>query len=573
MKKLLFLIALVFMIAPLWGQDDGLSPDDFFDAEETEEAPQNSGSKPKKEEKVEESGDEFFPDDMEVAEEKSTDSKDSGEEVVGGEEEVVGGEEEIITGDEDFGSDNEMVPPPGDDGGFEEEENQNIGGLGLDENRGTRSITVSGGLALRYAYREQNLTEALSGVNTEDADFFDPLIMLRLDIQLANGIKAVLQMQHENREGNTLFTDFGTTRSVRRANNDIFDLEFERAYIEVGGFLANSINLKVGVIPHKYALRANGDAFFLDLGESEGAFTSDDFVNDDVNATGVLLTWQPVKALEMYVDAFHFKVRDGDLDDDTDEAITGINIDFYAPKTIQTEDGATHTLSRFFNLAFAAIEVQENLVFSLNAGVDYFMSPRPDIYLLELYGEAIFQFGSTIQDDVNGNEQNQNHLAFGGYFGFRYTYTKSPFQPFIDVSAWYISGDDDDANQNKNRDLITFEDIDSTLIVEENDFGLDIDSNYWAVKIQSGVSLAPVLEEQVRLELLYAHFEAIDVNNGGSKHMGEEIDLRLIWEYSSDLTFALVAGVLFNSSLVKDLSPIEGGESTFIFRLETNLRF
>lgn len=149
-------------------------------------------------------------------------------------------------------------------------------------------------------------------------------------------------------------------------------------------------------------------------------------------------------------------------------------------------------------------------------------------------------------------------------------------ETFFDASFWYISGDDDDPNRETNNDLVTYEDIDTTLIMEDNDYGLDVDQNYWAIKFKTGCSLKPLTKEDIRLEILYAHFSAIDAPGNRSKRMGDEVDIRVIWEYSPDLMFALSCGFLFNSRYMKllfDEIGADGKNHAFVVRFESMLRF
>ena len=141
---------------------------------------------------------------------------------------------------------------------------------------------------------------------------------------------------------------------------------------------------------------------------------------------------------------------------------------------------------------------------------------------------------------------------------------------------WYISGDDDDPDRDKNNDLVTYEDINTTLIVEENDYGLDLDSNYWAIKFKAGIKLNPILKEEVRLEFLYAYFHAIDVAPSKNSRIGDEIDIRITWEYTSDLAFSAATGILLNSNYFKDVYDevgADGRDYTYMVRIESILRF
>ena len=458
------------------------------------------------------------------------------------------------------------------------ETSSSTGLVRTDEDRpDTRFIIISGSIGVYFLFRDDFFADAVQGNNTTnlDQDFFDPRLSLRLDIQVKNNIRGVIEIQNEQRDNILLRSSLGNHFISGRSAEDRFQIEIERGYIEVDNFLVKGFTFRAGIIPHKYSLRFDGQSFFLNLGESESPFAT----RADTHAIGVNTIFQPIEQLELYLDAFYFVTSESDFGR-RDETVAGLNIDFFFSKSVQDSDEETITLPRFFNLIFAAIQGDSNTpIWTLGAGIDYTLTSDPDSYTLELYGEVLFQFGEYDRRNLPPafTVKDQDHLALGGYAGFRMQYRGSPWQPYLDASYWYISGDDDDPTSDRNRDLVTFENIDSTLILEDNDYGLDVDSNYWAIKIKSGISLAPIFtDEDIRLEVLYGYFRTADAPSGRSRRLGEEIDIRFTWEYSSDLIFSVASGFLWNSRHFKntfDELGARGRDHAFMFRAETSLRF
>ena len=454
------------------------------------------------------------------------------------------------------------------------------GQVRVDPQRTVRHLTISGMLGVYLSFRDDMFADAVLGRNSTGLyeDFFDPRVHLNFDVQMDRNLRAVLELHNEQRSGILHRTSLGNLYISNRSAGNRFEFEFEKAYLQIGNndFLSPgaALTVKAGIIPHKYALRPDGESFFLDLGEAESPFAT----RADTHALGALASYKPISALEFYVDAFYFVTAESSFARH-DETIIGLNFDLYLPKTIRGADESTITLVRFFNLIFAAIQGDNNSpIWTIGCGFDQTFSGDPQTYLIEAYGELLFQFGKYNRKGQAPafSVKDQDHLALGTYLGMRFKYQKSPWRPFVDVSWWYLSGDDDDPNADTNHDLVTYEDIDSTLVVEENDYGLDLDSNYWAIKFQTGVSLAPLFKEEIRLSVLYAHFRAIDVMPGRSRGIGDEIDIRLTWEYSPDLVFSLAAGFLFNSRYLNqafDEVGTGGKSHTFIVRFESMLRF
>lgn len=442
--------------------------------------------------------------------------------------------------------------------------------------RGTRYIIISGFLGVNFSFRDDFFADAVLGPDTTDLDedFFDPRLGLHFDIQLQNNIRAAIEIENEERDEQLHRSSRGNHYITSRTSPDNFQFDFEKAYVEIGEFLLEGVTLRGGIIPHKYALRANGQSFFLDFREAESPFAT----HSDTHALGVLATYQPIQQLQFYADGFYFVTAESNFSR-RDETVTGINLDMYLPKTVQGKDQSTVTLVRFFNLMFAAIQGDNSSpIWCLGLGFDYFVSGSPQTYLVEMYGELLFQFGEYERKNLPPvfSTRDQDHLALGAYLGCRFMYQKSKWQPFIDISYWYISGDDDDPDAGTNRDLVTYENIDSTLIIEDNDYGLDVDSNYWALKVQTGVNLRNLLAEEVQLQFLYALFQTVDSPGGTSHRLGEEFDVRLIWEYTADLNLALVSGYLWNSrhfQHVFDEVGANGKDHAFLLRIEALLHF
>jgi len=445
-----------------------------------------------------------------------------------------------------------------------------------DTERTTQYITISGNLGMFYVGRTDFFADAWGGPHTSnlDGDIFDPYVTLNFDIQLENNIKAVLQLQNEQRVNIFQQTPTGTLHITNRDTHDNFDFQFQKAYIQIQDFLTEGFQVRTGIIPHKYALRADGQAFFLNLGEAESPFGT----RENTQAMGVFASYQPMKMIEFYVDGFYFVTGDTNFKRQ-DEKIYGLNFDLYLPQTVQSDEGNTISLVRFFNIIFAGIQDDNHSpIWNVGFGFDYQFGSHPDKHLFEIYGEGLFQWGehSYNQKMPFSPIKDQHHLAYGGYLGFKWSLEAVETKPFIDVSVWYLSGDDNDPHRKKNNDLITYEDIDSTLIIEDNNYGLDIDSNYWAVKFKTGLTLTPITKEEMRLDLIYAHFQAVDADPKSSKRIGDEIDIRLTWEYSPDLIFSVAAGYLFNAYYLEDhfnQLGARGKNHAFIIRLEAMLFF
>lgn len=445
-----------------------------------------------------------------------------------------------------------------------------------DEDRTTRYITISGAVAAYFIVRDGFFDDALRGnaSRDRDEDYFDPRFSIQIDARLDRNVRAVAELQNEDRDDQRYLTSLGALHVTSRLAGNDFRVHLEKAYLELSEFLLDGFTLQAGVIPHRYSLRADGQSFFLDFREAESPFAT----RADTHATGVLGQYRPVRVLDFTADAFYFVTSESGFER-RDETVAGINLDLSMSKdALRESDEAEIALVRFFNLNFAAIAGDNNKpLWNFGFGFSYFLTNDAVSYTLELYGELLFQFGEYNRKALPPlfALRDQDHLAFGSYSGFKWTYREGGWQPFIDVSYWYLSGDDDDPGSNKNRDIVTYENIDTTLIIEDNDYGLDIDSNYWAIKCQIGTNL-PIGSETMRLSLIYAYFERNDAPSGRTHKLGDEIDVRFSWEYTADVVFSLAAGVLWESQYLEEFFDevgSRGKEHAFLLRTELSLVF
>ena len=200
---------------------------------------------------------------------------------------------------------------------------------------------------------------------------------------------------------------------------------------------------------------------------------------------------------------------------------------------------------------------------------------------LEVFAEAYGQ-GGTYWNNYNPAVDPSNistqaktimQQAFGGYGGFKYTAEKSAWKPYFGIEWWWLSGDPDRTDR-KQQNFISYEDVDDTIILEENNYGLDMDTNYSAMKFRAGFKPARDWE----LNLLLGNFRTgrkIEANAGlgyrGYEKIGDEFDIQIKWDYTEDITFRAGAGFLWNAKYFKSvLTKMRTHELVFF---EAVLRF
>jgi hypothetical protein len=467
------------------------------------------------------------------------------------------------------------------------------------------------------------------GRNSNSEDFMDPEITLNFDIELVDNVRGFIQLENEQRDRRPVglpnllgltgsdsqggvdqgFPFLGQGRVTQRGGDDNISLEVEQAYIEWDG-LIEGLRMRAGIQDIEYDLRGNGDAFFLDIAESEG-------IGPEITIPGVIGNFQAIQDLEfagysatytiaeamggsIYADFFlGTLVETGNQEQD--QKLLGFNFDW---KT-ETEDPEINNTLRFMTTWFNTNS--SNWITSHLLGWDWnFLNVGGSGGNLEFFAEWVFQYGefasakdleaiypqrlfedhpdgaaptyrgtshvgsdiltqpagaSRSNDYVTPYSNDQEQKSYGYYFGAQYTQADSEWKPWVEFIYMYLSGDDggwagDPGKiEHANEDFVSFEDNDATLIVEENDYGLDIDTNYWKIQVAVGASLAPLFNNDydINVKVLYAFFEAIDTPYTVRDNIGNELDVIFTWNYSKDLTFELGSAWLWDSEFFSDL--------------------
>lgn len=426
-------------------------------------------------------------------------------------------------------------------------------------------ITLSGEVRFDFVYRNDTYFDAALGdavtgapgaplgwdattAGGNDGDsFFMPYFLLAIDVQLAEGVRTMLSLE-------TPFNNFGdnvggTTGSEGR------DVEIGDAYIEWMGAFVPELTLVAGIQNYRLDFAGNGNPFLVDIGRAESAFANPNAGADfgtpqssssgspgSLEAAGVL---GEVQLGDVEVDLFYFTLEET-FRADEDDSMFGATADYI----FETEDWNG-------SIGVVMYDLQNNPSSSVwtYGGGGHLESAGGD---LRVYGEAYGQFGRYL-NNLSGFgriSQNRSWAAFGGV-----RFSPGGFgdvRPWIDASYWELSGDDN-GNDDENGNWVSLEGNNDTLIVEDSYYGLDIDTNYRAVKFRGGMNVT----DDWSFEVLYGYFELQDnsnetASNGtSSDKIGDEIDLTLHYRATDYLNFRLGAGWLLDPVALGTKSAIQ----------------
>lgn len=418
-------------------------------------------------------------------------------------------------------------------------------------------ITLGGSINLNLVSRnERFFNAALAGGVFDDGGsatakggdvFLDPIISLDLSVQLKEGVTAVVQLE-------TPYSELGDAGGLNTssASGSNRRLDVEQVYVRWEGAFSPDLTLQVGIQDFSNDFAGTGNPFFVDVNHSENPFDSatgspaatSTWAIGTQEASGIFTRYD---AGDVDLDMFYFTIGEG-LRDETDMALYGV--------TLQTDSGVD--TPQPWNLG-AGVYVLENdadsqLVTIGGGGATTVMDGA-----LKLYGEAYGQFGEYAESSGSATDIDQKD-AFAFFGGARFTMLDSSYKPYVDVSYWEISGDDNGADTD-NDNFVSLESNNDTLIVEDGYYGFDIDTNYRAVKIRGGFTPEPY--NRLRVEMLYAYFELQDNSNGtagaagtSSDKIGDEFDISISFFATEFLTFRVATGWLFDADAlgVSDVS-------------------
>ncbi len=418
-------------------------------------------------------------------------------------------------------------------------------------------ITLSGELQFDYVFRNDRYFDAALGnaidgspgnplgwdgttIGGDDGDYFlMPTLTLHIDTQLADGVNAMVTLA-------TPFNAFGENVGGSDGGEGR-DLEVDEAYVRWMGAFVPDLSLVLGIQDYSVDFAGNGNPFFLHVGASESAFLNPvpapgDFGSPQSSSSGSPGSREAAGALgqlnmgDAELDLFYFTLNETFRADD-DETLFGAVFDY----EFETKDWLG-------NVGLLLVDLQSDSTSSVWTwgGGGSLESAAGD---LRIYGEAYGQFGR-YRNNLSGFGRISQDRSFALLGGVRYFVGgMEDVRPWIDLSYTEISGDDN-GNDDDNGNFVSLEANNDTIIVEDSYYGLDIDTNYRALKFKGGLNLT----DDWSIEGLYAYFELQDNSNGtasnstSSDKLGDEIDIIVNYRATDYLSFQFGSGWLFNAN-------------------------
>ncbi len=426
-------------------------------------------------------------------------------------------------------------------------------------------IQLSGHLDTHYAYRGATINEAadvLNGVvppGTSSSNFWSGRAGLRADITVREKAAGVLELETRS---------FDTGENIPKGLKDEAGEVFvEQAYLELPEFISSRLTLRAGVQHVAFRNRPQSDPFFMELGESEGFFeglgTSGTFIRNtsdrDVReAAGLRARWDFHEVISAHALALVYGEPPGGGPTGDDESVYALVLN----------GTPMETLSTWLLAALVTGDGDDRDLWTGGAGIDWFPVAAKT---LELFGEAYLQ-GGTLADDLT----DVSKRAWAGEAGARVAGDRWA----AEASFAYRSGDPHPSDR-RDRAFQSYENVNRFLILEDAEFGLDIDTNYRSFR--AAVEAGPIdlggAVRHLRVRVDAGHFRLDDparsatgsvIVPSGDDDLGVEADATVRWAYTESVSLWLRAAWLAGSDALEALAgkddtaaAVAGGDLRF----------
>lgn len=414
-------------------------------------------------------------------------------------------------------------------------------------------VKLFGNFGLDIASRSRYLEDRLTGV-PEEATIYNPNVMVGLLFFDKQDVKALLKLETPQ----NYIDDFGNDIPRLFAIREVY-VELASLFPDVFG--EEALKLKIGVQDVMWKLRDNVDygSFFMDVSNSGDPFWpgmipggalatradwgvwdttsrvtnpgyfefSDPGLASSKEFGGCRFTYDQVKKTGVKLDLL-FGVTRETRQLNEDKSLEAAVFSYKFPK----DQGKILTYLTMFS------NNPSSRVWSLGAGFHMYADNS-----VEVFTEMVGQAGRFLEDYTDTGDQPNNlgalgrdieQLAFGGYWGFRYT-NYALMGLYIEASYWYLSGDDDQTNA-RQQNFLSYENVDDTMIIEDDNYGLDVDTNYQACKVRTGWVVSQ--KRKMYIDFLYGYFQRSRDDAIGDR-IGQEVDVKFKWNYTESCSFML----------------------------------
>ncbi len=401
--------------------------------------------------------------------------------------------------------------------------------------------------------------------NTDDdpAWIGSPKVRLGVKAQLADKASAVVELMLPRVDAGNNVNLFGASDGAGG-----IDIGVRQAYLKVEDALIQDLSQTFGVQELVFDVIGANNPLLLALGRSESATAEGLAIPGAANANS--LDELPAGGLRIdyrlgeagLVSVFHMIVDDNYLEDC--EMVTGIGGTYEV-----TENTSVEGLISLINGAPGG-DGKESEIWLIGIGA---ASNGEFVDGLNLFAQIGFNAGTY------GRNGDESVDATGLMFDIGASYQLDmAFKPKFGLEYLYVSGNEDEAPDPEDdyQGFVSYEDNNDLIILEDKEFGWDVDQNYSVIKIRAAVTtdVAGPVKDNFTLGLtlgIAKLVEDIDTGTSTEDGLGTELDIKASWAASKNLTVYGGFGWLFGSDVLELYD--EDMDSAFTYFLGTSVTF
>ena len=468
-------------------------------------------------------------------------------------------------------------------------------------------FNLSGAIDAPYTYRSKELNTFLNGELTTSDFILSPLFTVNTRWDLKSKVTVFGSFENRRLVSVPTAASRGTGTPTEFGGGVNMTPAITQAYIKVNEFLSPKLAMTYGIQDLNFTLRKGEGAFFM---HPAASLSPSNAIPLDMNAvlrTNPGVSGIPEARIKGVSEFSGFNFNFGSMKDDNYALCVfwGKTLEtVIAPGTAAVSGQRNEDLLLGANLAYK-LPGENNVlkvllsqmtnpstnmsIMTLGVGADYF-GAMPN---LEIYGEAYTQSGTFCKDTTPGNTsfgKDVDQAAMAYRVGGQYNFANSPIKPWIGISYWFIDGGNDSnvyklgsTKYTENNHFISYEDVQSTMILEDNLWGLNLNSNYNAIKIEAGITTSLTLageKKNLDLKLLAGSFTLNkvpwvrnpgvdnllytpdDVAQKTKDALGTEIDIVASLRYTENLTISLGLGMLTGGNFFDSIEVDDANNTT-----------
>ncbi len=402
-----------------------------------------------------------------------------------------------------------------------------------------QNVKVSGDITASGVLRNHfNLTNGAAGDKNDIAQsFLMTQTRVRIDADLTDNVMATVRLINERVWGG--LDDSGSS--------DNSNIDLDLAYVTLKEFLYSPLTLTIG----RQDIRFGNALIIGNAGLRAGKtnIPSDLSIRKSFDALRATLNYDP-----LVVDLIYAKVKENSIDRNNDISLAGINATYAVNSKL---DASAYYFLKRDNDPDDAVGTANSRGKADKVNVlGALVSARP-IEDLTASLEAAFQFGKN--DETGTSISQENHKAWAIQGMADYTFSKVKMTPKVGASYTYLSGGETSTTRNQGWDSMFYDQALNNITYAILPF-----SNMSVVNLKA--SIKPM--DDVTLSANYGYYDVAKTASGstfnspsswsddssttsryitsgtytGKKHLGDALDLTVIYDYTEDVQLGLTGG-------------------------------